>query len=138
MNAKKTMARGIAAALYLGLGALAVLTGRKHEVYFNNYAMSSAGSAQAADSASSQATSGAAVVTVEGMKPLRVRANGMRLAIVGSRTYSFTVEYEDGRPAFKGAFRVPFSVDVAVIPVAGLSEGDVVVVAPAAGALAER
>jgi hypothetical protein len=124
VRTKAIIARSLAIALYLGLGALAFLTGRRHQIYFNNY--------------SSGAGAQAATVTLEGMKPLRVRPNGMRVAEVGPGEYVFRVEYEDGRPAFTGSFRVPVLVDAVVIPVAGLSEGSSLVLIPTRGSLGER
>jgi hypothetical protein len=127
---KTVLSRSLAIALYLGLGAIAFLTGRRHQIYFNNYA---AGSAQAAGGIAQAAT-----VTLEGMKPLRVRANGMRVAEIGPGEYVFRVEYEDGRPPFTGKFRVPVLIDAVVIPVAGLREGSDLILIPAQGSLGER
>jgi hypothetical protein len=104
VRTKTVLARSLAIALYLGLGALAFLTGRRHQIYFNNYA--AGGNAQAA------------TVTLEGMKPLRVRANGIRVAEIGPGACVFRVEYEDGRPPFTGRFRVPGS-DLIWIPAQG-------------------
>lgn len=124
MRTKTLVARSLAIALYLGLGVLAFLTGRRHQIYFNNYAAG--------------ASAQAATVTLEGMKPLRVRPNGMRVAEVGSGDCSFRVEYEDGRPPFTGRFRVPVLLDAVVIPIAFLREGSEVVLVPASGSLSER
>lgn len=106
MNLRKTVARGILAVIYLGIGVLAFVYGRGHHLFIDN-----------------PSGSGAVTASIGSGKPLTIKDGGMRLIKVKGQEETIHLVFADGRQPLDIRVSIPILADTVGINLSGLQAG---------------